>query len=147
VIGGIYAAYSPQPRALASARRRAGVRAGAPARHLKVFVEVLIESVRTTSMLFMIPDRRADLRELINYTRCLRTEGLRPQSRCTHLVIVAICAVYCAGTAIEELSMISSPSRLPVVTALGFTPICRHHHRDRRAVGLISPPGDETSSS
>jgi len=60
-------------------------------------------------------------------------------------VIVAICAVYVVlGTAMEERPMISSPCRCSsVVTAPRFDPICSHHHRDRRADRLISPPWDE----
>ena len=147
VIGGIYAG-------VFTATEGAGIGAGgallfALARRAlgwKVFVEVLIESVRTTSMLFMILIGALIFANFINYTTMpsdlkgfVTRFALHPI-----LVIVAICAIYVVlGTAMEELSMIllTVPLFFPVVTALGFDPIwfgiiivCVVE------IGLISPP-------
>ena len=129
VIGGIYAGAF-------TATEGAGIGAGgalvfALARRAltwRVFVEVLIESVRTTSMLFMILIGALIFANFINYTTMpsdlkgfVTQFALHPI-----LVIVAICAVYVVlGTAMEELSMIllTVPLFFPVVTALGFDPV------------------------
>jgi C4-dicarboxylate transporter DctM subunit len=129
VIGGIYGG-------VFTATEGAGIGAGgalvfAAARRaltFRVLVEVLVESARTTSMLFMIligaflfanfinyTTMPADLRSFVTYFE------LRPI-----MVIVAICAVYVIlGTAMEELSMIllTVPLFFPVVTGLGYDPI------------------------
>src|SRR3979490_564109 len=92
------------------------------------FVEVLIESVRTTSMLFMILIGALIFANFVNYTTLPSDlKGFVTQFA-VHpiLVIVAICAIYVVlGTAMEELSMIllTVPLFFPVVTALGFDPI------------------------
>jgi len=88
----------------------------------------LLESARTTSMLFMILIGALIFANFINYTTMpsdlkgfVTQFALHPI-----LVIVAICAVYVVlGTAMEELSMIllTVPLFFPVVTALGFDPI------------------------
>jgi len=94
----------------------------------RVFVEVLIESVRTTSMLFMILIGALIFANFVNYTTLPSDlKGFVTQFA-VHpiLVIVAICAIYVVlGTAMEELSMIllTVPLFFPVVTALGFDPI------------------------
>src|SRR6266852_3667821 len=129
VIGGIYAG-------VFTATEGAGIGAGgalvfALARRAlswRTFVEVLIESVRTTSMLFMILIGALIFATFVNYTTMpsdlkgfVTQFALHPI-----LVIVAICAVYVVlGTAMEELSMIllTVPLFFPVVTALGFDPI------------------------
>ncbi len=129
VIGGIYAGAF-------TATEGAGIGAGgalvfALARRAlgwRTFVEVLIESVRTTSMLFMILIGALIFANFINYTTMpsdlkgfVTQFALHPI-----LVIVAICAVYVVlGTAMEELSMIllTVPLFFPVVTALGFDPV------------------------
>ncbi len=129
VIGGIYAG-------VFTATEGAGIGAGgallfALARRAlswRTFVEVLIESVRTTSMLFMILIGALIFANFINYTTMpsdlkgfVTRFALHPI-----LVIVAICAIYVVlGTAMEELSMIllTVPLFFPVVTALGFDPI------------------------
>ena len=129
VIGGIYGG-------VFTATEGAGIGAGgafvfALARRAlswKVLVEVLIESARTTSMLFMILIGALIFANFINYTTMpadLKGFVTRFQVH-PILVIVAICAIYVVlGTAMEELSMIllTVPVLFPVVVALGFDPV------------------------
>jgi C4-dicarboxylate transporter DctM subunit len=129
VIGGIYGG-------MFTATEGAGMGAGgaflfALARRAltwKVLVEVLIESARTTSMLFMILIGALIFANFINYTTMpADLKGFVVQFQ-VHpiLVIVAICALYVLlGTAMEELSMIllTVPVLFPVVVSLGFDPI------------------------
>jgi tripartite ATP-independent transporter DctM subunit len=129
VIGGIYGG-------VFTATEGAGIGAGgaflfALARRAlswKVLVEVLIESVRTTSMLFMILIGALIFANFINYTTMpADLKGFVAQFE-VHpiLVIVAICVIYVVlGTAMEELSMIllTVPVLFPLVTALGFDPV------------------------
>jgi len=88
----------------------------------------LLESARTTSMLFMILIGALIFAEFVNIT----TMPADLKAWVTHfnvrptVVIAAICAVYVVlGTAMEELSMIllTIPVFFPVVTHLGFDPI------------------------
>jgi C4-dicarboxylate transporter, DctM subunit len=129
VIGGIYGG-------VFTATEGAGIGAGgafvfAAARRalgFRVLVDILVESARTTAMLFMILIGALIFANFINYTtmpadlRGFVTEfELRPI-----MVIIAICAVYVVlGTAMEELSMIllTVPLFFPVVTGLGYDPI------------------------
>jgi len=129
VIGGIYAG-------LFTATEGAGIGAGgafafALARRAlpwKVFVEVLIESVRTTSMLFMILIGALIFANFVNYTSMpadLKDFALRFKDT-PWMAIAAICLIYVVlGTAMEELSMIllTVPLFFPVVTALGYDPV------------------------
>ena len=129
VIGGIYGG-------VFTATEGAGIGAGgafvfALARRAlswKVLVEVLIESVRTTSMLFMILIGALIFANFINYTTMpADLKGFVTQFQ-VHpiLVIAAICAIYVVlGTAMEELSMIllTVPVLFPLVVALGFDPV------------------------
>ena len=106
----------------------------------------LLESARTTAMLFMILIGALMFAEFVNITtmpadlKALVTRfELRPS-----LVMAAICAVYVVlGTAMEELSMVllTLPVFFPVVVTLGFDPVwfgiiivCVVE------IGLISPP-------
>jgi len=106
----------------------------------------LLESARTTAMLFMILIGALMFAEFVNITtmpadlKSLVTRwDLSPM-----MVIAAICAVYVIlGTAMEELSMIllTIPVFFPVVVHLGFDPVwfgviivCVVE------IGLISPP-------
>ena len=129
VIGGIYGG-------VFTATEGAGIGAGgafvfALARRAlswKVLAEVLIESARTTSMLFMILIGALIFANFINYTTMpsdLKDFVIQFQVH-PILVIVAICAIYVVlGTAMEELSMIllTVPVLFPVVVALGFDPV------------------------
>jgi len=129
VIGGIYGG-------VFTATEGAGIGAGGAfifalarrALSFRALVDVLVESARTTSMLFMILIGALLFANFINYTtmpadlRGFVTQfELRPI-----MVIIAICVVYVVlGTAMEELSMIllTVPLFFPVVTSLGYDPI------------------------
>ncbi len=106
----------------------------------------LLESARTTAMLFMILIGALMFAEFINITslpadlkRLVSTLGLSPL-----MVVGAICAIYVVlGTAMEELSMVllTMPVFFPVILHLGFDPVwfgiiivCVVE------IGLISPP-------
>jgi tripartite ATP-independent transporter DctM subunit len=129
VIGGIYAG-------LFTATEGAGIGAGgafafALARRAltwKVLLEVLVESVRTTSMLFMILIGALIFANFVNYTAMpadLKDLALRFKDT-PWMAVAAICAIYVVlGTAMEELSMIllTVPLFFPVVTSLGYDPV------------------------
>ncbi|MEX2221659.1 MAG: TRAP transporter large permease [Candidatus Rokuibacteriota bacterium] len=106
----------------------------------------LLESARTTAMLFMILIGALMFAEFINITsmpadlkQFVSAAGLSPL-----MVVAAICAVYVVlGTAMEELSMVllTMPVFFPVIVHLGFDPVwfgiiivCVVE------IGLISPP-------
>ncbi len=129
VIGGIYLGWF-------TATEGAGIGAGgafafALARRTlsrKVLFEVLVESVRTTSMLFMILIGALIFANFVNYTAMpadLKDFALRFKDT-PWMAIAAICVIYVVlGTAMEELSMIllTVPLFFPVVTALGYDPV------------------------
>jgi C4-dicarboxylate transporter DctM subunit len=129
VIGGIYAG-------LFTATEGAGIGAGgafafALARRAlgwKALLEVLVESVRTTSMLFMILIGALIFANFVNYTTMpadLKDFALRFKDT-PWMAVAAICVIYVVlGTAMEELSMIllTVPLFFPVVTALGYDPV------------------------
>ena len=113
---------------------------------LRTLYAALLESARTTAMLFMILIGALMFSEFINITtmpadlRALVTGyNLNPT-----VVVLAICAVYVLlGTAMEELSMVllTIPVFYPVIVGLGFDPVwfgivivCVVE------IGLISPP-------
>jgi C4-dicarboxylate transporter, DctM subunit len=113
---------------------------------LKVVKEILIDSSRTTAMLFTILIGASIFANFMNFT----TLPSDLQSFVTQFqihpiaVIIAICVIYVIlGTAMEELSMIllTVPIFFPLVTHLGFDPIwfgilivCVVE------IGMISPP-------
>jgi tripartite ATP-independent transporter DctM subunit len=94
----------------------------------RTFLDALIESGRTTAMLFVILTGALMFAEFVNYTTMpndlrtlVTTLNLSPI-----MVIAAICAIYVIlGTAMEELSMIllTVPVFFPLVVHLGFDPI------------------------
>jgi len=94
----------------------------------KVLREVLIDSARTTSMLFMILIGALVFANYINFTSLpFDLTSFIDQFR-VHpiMVVVAICAIYVVlGTAMEELSMVllTVPIFFPLVTQLGFDPV------------------------
>jgi len=107
---------------------------------------VLLESARTTAMLFMILIGALTFAEFVNITTMpgdLKAFVTRFELH-PILVVAAICAIYVVlGTAMEELSMVllTIPVFFPVVVQLGFDPIwfgilivCVVE------IGLISPP-------
>jgi C4-dicarboxylate transporter, DctM subunit len=129
VIGGIYVGAF-------TATEGAGIGAGgaflfALARRAltwRALFEVLVESARTTSMLFMILIGALLFANFVNYTTMPADlkNFVNLFQATPWLVIVAICVVYVVlGTAMEELSMIllTVPLFFPVVTALGYSPI------------------------
>jgi C4-dicarboxylate transporter DctM subunit len=94
----------------------------------KILLDVLVESARTTSMLFMILIGALLFANFVNYTTMpADLKGFVTQFNVyPTLVILAICLIYVVlGTAMEELSMIllTVPLFFPVVTALGYDPI------------------------
>jgi C4-dicarboxylate transporter DctM subunit len=94
----------------------------------RTFLDALVESGRTTAMLFAILTGALMFAEFVNYTtmpddlkRLVTTLNLSPI-----MVITAICAIYVIlGTAMEELSMIllTVPLFFPLIVHLGFDPI------------------------
>ncbi len=94
----------------------------------RTLLDALVESGRTTAMLFVILTGALMFAEFVNYTTMpndlktlVTTLNLSPI-----MVVVAICAIYVIlGTAMEELSMIllTVPVFFPLVVHLGFDPI------------------------
>jgi tripartite ATP-independent transporter DctM subunit len=113
---------------------------------LRTLYASLLESARTTAMLFMILIGALMFAEFVNITTMphdLRAFVTRFElSPVT--VVAAICAIYVVlGTAMEELSMVllTMPVFFPVIVHLGFDPVwfgiiivCVVE------IGLISPP-------
>ena len=95
---------------------------------LPVLRDVLVESARTSAMLFAIVIGASMFANFLNYTAMpgalkdfVTAFGVHPM-----LVIVAICFVYVIlGTAMESLSMmlLTVPIFFPLVTSLGFDPV------------------------
>lgn len=112
----------------------------------RTLYDALLESARTTSMLFLILIGALMFAEFVNITTMpadlkalVSRLGLSPV-----VVVSLICAIYVVlGTAMEELSMVllTMPVFFPVVVDLGFDPVwfgiiivCVVE------IGLISPP-------
>jgi C4-dicarboxylate transporter, DctM subunit len=94
----------------------------------KILFEVLVESARTTSMLFMILIGALVFANFINFTSMPTdlTDFVKRFEIHPVMVIVAICMIYVLlGTAMEELSMIllTVPVFFPLVMGLGFDPV------------------------
>ncbi|HEX7439297.1 MAG TPA: TRAP transporter large permease [Caldimonas sp.] len=95
---------------------------------LRALLDVLVESARTTAMLFMILVGALIFANFVNYTtmpadlKAFVTQyQIHPMT-----VMVAICVIYVVlGTAMEELSMIllTVPVFFPLVVGLGFDPV------------------------
>ena len=112
----------------------------------KTLLEVLVDSARTTGMLFIILVGALIFSNFVNYTtmptdlRGFVTEhNLGPMT-----VMFAICAIYIIlGTAMEELSVIllTVPILFPIVIGLGFDPVWFGIIVVViMQIGLISPP-------
>jgi C4-dicarboxylate transporter DctM subunit len=96
--------------------------------NLRTLLDILVDSARTTAMLFVILVGALVFSNFVNYTslpgdlrNLVSTHNLSPIA-----VMVAICAIYVLlGTAMEELSMIllTVPVFFPLVTSLGFDPV------------------------
>jgi tripartite ATP-independent transporter DctM subunit len=112
----------------------------------RTLLDALVESARTTAMLFAILTGALMFAEFVNYTSMpddlknfVTGLNLSPL-----MVVAAICVIYVVlGTAMEELSMVllTMPVFFPVIVHLGFDPIwfgiiivCVVE------IGLISPP-------
>jgi tripartite ATP-independent transporter DctM subunit len=90
--------------------------------------DVLLESARTTSMLFMILIGALVFANFINFTSMPRDLQHFVERFALHptMVIAAMCAIYVIlGTAMEELSMIllTVPVFFPLVVSLGLDPV------------------------
>jgi tripartite ATP-independent transporter DctM subunit len=129
VIGGIYCG-------VFTATEGAGIGAGGAflfallrrALTWKVLFDVLVESARTTSMLFMIVIGALLFASFMNYTTMPADLKAMVVQFNPHpiMVVAAICVIYVIlGSAMEELSMIllTVPVFFPVVMALGFDPL------------------------
>jgi C4-dicarboxylate transporter DctM subunit len=94
----------------------------------RVLREVLIDSARTTSMLFLILIGALVFANYINFTSLPFDLTNFVEQFKVHplMVVVVICAIYVVlGTAMEELSMVllTVPIFFPLVTQLGFDPV------------------------
>jgi tripartite ATP-independent transporter DctM subunit len=94
----------------------------------RVLFEVLVESARTTALLFMILIGALVFANFANFTSMpADLKGFVAQFEVHPIwVVVAICAIYVVlGTAMEELSMIllTVPVFFPLVVSLGFDPV------------------------
>jgi tripartite ATP-independent transporter DctM subunit len=112
----------------------------------RVTLEILIDSSRTTGMLFMILVGALVFGNFLNFTSMpndlkafVTSYQISPTS-----VMVAICVIYILlGTAMEELSMIllTIPVFFPLVVSLGFDPVWFGVIIVLVVmIGLISPP-------
>lgn len=95
---------------------------------IPILREVLVESGRTTAMLFTIVIGASIFANFVNFTTLPDDlKGFVTQLHVAPLVVVlVICAIYIAlGTAMESLSMIllTVPIFFPLITALGFDPV------------------------
>jgi tripartite ATP-independent transporter DctM subunit len=94
----------------------------------KVLFDVLMESARTTGMLFMILVGALVFANFVNYTSMpVDLKNFVAQYQISPItVMIAICVIYVLlGTAMEELSMIllTVPIFFPLVVGLGFDPV------------------------
>jgi C4-dicarboxylate transporter, DctM subunit len=94
----------------------------------KVLFDVLVDSARTTGMLFMILVGALVFANFVNYTSMpADLKAFVSQYQISPVtVMAAICIIYVLlGTAMEELSMIllTVPVFFPLVVSLGFDPV------------------------
>jgi tripartite ATP-independent transporter DctM subunit len=112
----------------------------------RALFEILVESARTTSMLFMILIGALVFANFVNYSSMpgdlkdfVEQFQIHPIT-----VIIAICVIYVVlGTAMEELSMVllTVPVFFPLVVHLGFDPVWFGIIIVMIVeIGLISPP-------
>jgi len=111
-----------------------------------VTLDILVESARTTGMLFMILVGALVFANFVNFTtlptdlkNLVSTHNISPVA-----VMIAICAIYIVlGAAMEELSMVllTLPVFFPLVVSLGFDPVWFGIVIVLVVmIGLISPP-------
>jgi tripartite ATP-independent transporter DctM subunit len=114
--------------------------------NVSVTFDILIESARTTGMLFMILVGALVFANFVNFTTLpsdlkslVSTHNISPVA-----VMIAICAIYVIlGAAMEELSMVllTLPVFFPLVVSLGFDPVWFGIIIVLVVmIGLISPP-------
>lgn len=113
---------------------------------MPVLIDTLVESARTTAMLFTIVIGASIFANFVNFTTMPQDLQAFVQQFNVHpmLVVVVICLIYVLlGTAMEELSMIllTVPIFFPLIVHLGLDPIwfgilivCVVE------IGMISPP-------
>jgi C4-dicarboxylate transporter, DctM subunit len=112
----------------------------------KVVFDVLVESARTTAMLFTLLIAATIFANFVNFTTMpgdlkdlITQSGLSPT-----MVVVAMMAIYVVlGTVMEELTMVllTIPLFFPIVTGLGFDPLWFGVLIVMIVqIGLISPP-------
>jgi C4-dicarboxylate transporter DctM subunit len=112
----------------------------------KVLFQVLVESARTTAMLFTLLIAATIFANFVNFTTLpgdlkewITHAGLSPT-----MIIVAMMAIYVIlGTVMEELTMVllTIPLFFPIVTGLGFDPLWFGVLIVMVVqIGLISPP-------
>ena len=114
--------------------------------NVSVTLDILIESARTTGMLFMILVGALVFANFVNFTTLpsdlkslVSTHNISPVA-----VMLAICAIYIVlGAAMDELSMVllTLPVFFPLVVSLGFDPVWFGIVIVLVVmIGLISPP-------
>jgi tripartite ATP-independent transporter DctM subunit len=114
--------------------------------NVSVTLDILVESARTTGMLFMILVGALVFANFVNFTTLpsdlkslVSTHNISPVA-----VMIAICAIYIVlGAAMEELSMVllTLPVFFPLVVSLGFDPVWFGIVIVLVVmIGLISPP-------
>jgi C4-dicarboxylate transporter DctM subunit len=129
VMGGIYGGvFTATEGAGIGATGAFGFALARRALDLRALFEVLVDSARTTAMLFVILVGALIFANFINYTtmpadlKAFVTQyQIHPMT-----VMIAICVIYVIlGTAMEELSMIllTVPVFFPLVVGLGFDPV------------------------
>jgi tripartite ATP-independent transporter DctM subunit len=112
----------------------------------KVLAEVLVESARTTAMLFTILIAATIFSSFVNFTTMPGDlkEWILHQGFSPLMVVVAMMLIYVLlGTIMEELSMVllTIPVFFPIVTGLGFDPVWFGVLIVLVVqIGLISPP-------
>ena len=108
--------------------------------------EVLVESARTTAMLFTLLIAATLFANFVNFTTLPSDlkDWITQQGWSPTMVVVAMMAIYVIlGTVMEELTMVllTIPLFFPIVTALGFDPIWFGVLIVMVVqIGLISPP-------
>jgi C4-dicarboxylate transporter DctM subunit len=113
---------------------------------LRVIFEVLVESARTTAMLFTLLIAATIFANFVNFTTMpgdlrewITHLGLSPT-----MIVVAMMLIYVVlGTVMEELTMVllTIPLFFPIVTSLGFDPLWFGVLIVMVVqIGLISPP-------
>ncbi len=114
--------------------------------NVSVTLDILVESARTTGMLFMILVGALVFANFVNFTTLpsdlkslVSTHNISPVA-----VMIAICVIYIIlGAAMEELSMVllTLPVFFPLVVSLGFDPVWFGIVIVLVVmIGLISPP-------